>query len=161
MNTAKIAIILIAFIGLVMALFANLGWFVDSEKEAFVKIISQKGECSPDLPGARKFLKDYFYPLIMDKNEENIPIDKIVFVGTFTKSTANGVTIKEPHSGVIKVRNKNGEVTKDLVNYSEIINWPKKNQWIKWTSWTLLAISIFFQALIFLWEFIDNRRHFT
>ena len=155
MNIAKIIIILIAFIGLFMALFENIGWFVDSEKESFVKIISQKGECPPSLPGARKFLKHYFYPLIMDKN-----IDKIIFVGTFTKSTTNGVTIKEPHSGVIKVRNKNGEVTKNLVNYSEIINWPKKNQWVKWISWILLAISIFFQTLIFLWEFIKNKGPF-
>ena len=150
-NAIKAVIHLATIIGLFMSLFYNLGYSVDKDKEKFLKIINEKLECSPHLSGAKKFLSDFYYPLFVDEKGKNIPIDKIIFVGTFAKGESlNGDIIRTIHSGVLKVKNKNGDVTKGLANYSELMNWTKENKSFKWTSWSVLAISIFFQVLIFL-----------
>lgn len=163
-NAIKAFIHLVTLVGLFMVLFDNLGYFVDKDKEEFLKIINEKGGCSLHSSGAQKFLGDFFYPLFIGEKGENIPIDKIIFVGTFTKGELlNGHIIREIHSGVLKVKNKNGDVTKGLANYSELLNWTKENRFFKWASWSILAISIFFQVLIFLvWELkedsIENKQ---
>lgn len=163
-NAIKAFIHLVTIISLFMVLFYNLGYFVDKDKEKFLKIISENLQCSPHLSGAQKFLGDFYYPLFVDEKGKNIPIDKIIFVGTFTKGESlNGNIIREVHSGVLKVKNRNGDVTKGLANYSELISWAKVNKFFKWASWSALAISIFFQVLIFLvWELkedsIENKK---
>lgn len=63
----------------------------------------------------------------MSKEEKDKPIDKIVFVGTFTKGRSpNGNIRKDIVSGTIKVRNKEGLLTPGLCDYSELKIWAQE-----------------------------------
>ncbi len=105
----KSTILFCAVLGLIILLGQNLEWFVNKDRVEFLDIISREHKCSPDHPGAKIFLKSYFYPLRVSKEERDKPIDKIFYVGTFTKGHyPDGSTINNNISGVIKVRNKDG-----------------------------------------------------
>lgn len=144
----KFIIRIAALSGLILVLGDNLGWFVDEDKIEFLEIISEKLESIPEHEGARKFLKSYLYPLPATREEKNKPIDKIIFVGTFQKRG----DYKEIVSGVIKVRNTQGETTKALCTYSELRSWSKESFFWKWAAWLILAISIFAETIIFIFE---------
>ena len=136
----------------------NLEWFVNRDRVEFLDTISKKLECTPDHPGAQTFLKSYFYPLQMSKEEKDKLIDKIIFVGTFTKGhSADGNIRKDIISGTIKARNKNGQVTSGLCGYSELKSWAKETYIWKWVAWGLLAISIISQLILFFYEISKQK----
>lgn len=137
-----------AILGLILTLGNILGWFVDKDRVEFLKIINEKHKCSPDHPGARKFLKSFFYPLPATKEEKSKPIGEIAFTGLFRK----GGSINEILSGSIIVRNKDGEKTRGLCTYSELQSWSKEAPFWKWTGWSILAISIILGIAIFILE---------
>jgi hypothetical protein len=149
----KLTILITAVLGLIFLLGQNLEWFVNKDRVEFLDTISEKLKCSPEHPGAQIFLKSYFYPLQMTREEKDRPIDKIVFVGTFTKGHfPDGNIRKDIVSGTIKVRNEDGHVTPGLCEYSELKNWAKETYIWKWVAWGLLAISVFAQIILFFYE---------
>ena len=158
MITFKTIILLTAVFGLFILLGQNLECFVNKDRVEFLDIISKKRECSPEHPGAQIFLKSYFYPLQMTKEEKDRPIDKIIFVGTFTKGhSPDGNTRKDIISGTIKVRNMDGQVTPGLCEYSELKSWAKETYIWKWVAWGLLAISVISQVILFIYEIYKQK----
>ena len=154
----KSTILITAVLGLIILLGHNLEWFVNKDRVKFLDIISEKLECSPEHPGAQIFLKSYFYPLQMTKEEKDRPIDKIVFVCTFTKGYfPDGNIRKDIVSGTIKVRNKDGQVTPGLCEYSELKSWAKETYIWKWIAWGLLAISVISQLILFYYEICKQK----
>ena len=149
----KSTILICAVLGLTILLGQNLGLFVNKDRAEFLNIISREHKCSPDHPGAKMFLKSYFYSLRISKEERDKPIDKIVYVGTFAKSNfPDGSTINDNISGVIKVRNKDGLASLGLCDYTELKSWAKETPIWKWVAWGLLAISIISQVILFFYE---------
>ena len=147
MLIVKSIIHIAAIVGLILALGDILGWYKDKDRVAFLKVISKERKCSPDHRGAQKFLKSFFYPLA-NKEELSKPIDKIQFVGLFTK----GGSVDTAVSGTIIVKNIYGEKTRELCSYSELLSWSKEAPFWKWIGWCILAASVISGMLIFIFE---------
>jgi len=127
----------LAVIGLIIMFGSNMRWFTERDKVDFLKNIS-KG-IDPEHPAAQKFLKEFFYSLQISEEEKNIAIEKIIFVGTFTK---HGADHKDLMSGTIKVRNHKGETSSGLCSLAELEAWTKTTPFWDWFAWGILAFSV-------------------
>lgn len=148
----QIITLLLAVIGLILAFGSNIGWFTDEDKINFLKNIARN--IDPKHPAAKKFLKKYFYSLPMSEEEKNIPIDKIIFVGTFTK---HGAGHKDLMSGIIKVRNHKGETSQGLCSLAELENWTKTTPSWDWLAWSMITISTVVEIILFIFITISEN----
>ncbi len=143
----KSIILLLGVVGLLLAFSANVRWFSDKDKKEFVQLI--ENGVDPNHPGTKKFLNEYFYSLPMTEEEKSIPIDKVVLAGIFIK---HGENHKDFTSGVIKVRNIHGETSQGLCSLSELESWTETTPFWDWLAWSLLALSMIIQIIIFIFE---------
>jgi len=114
--TLKIIAKLLAFIGILIVLFDLLGCLKDEERINFYTTLLSTSKCSPDHPGAVKFLNDYFYNKAPSTAESRKPIKEIGLSGFFTKSGEQKSFI----SGYTVVRNELGEHTGKIASIEEI-----------------------------------------
>ena len=147
MVIVKATIHFFAIIGLFLSLGDILGWFKDKDRMAFCRIIKQERKCSPEHPGAQKFLQTFFYPLA-NEEEKNKPIERIQYVGLFQR----GGTINSATSGNIIIVNQMGEKTPDLCSLFELYSWSNEAPFWTWTGWCILASSVVFGIIIFIIE---------
>ncbi len=147
----KAIIHILAITGLILALGDILSWYKDKDRVAFYEIIKRERSCSPQEPGAQKFLSTFFYPHA-HQDEKSKPIERIQYVGLFQK----GGTIDSATSGNIIVVNKMGEKTRELCSLSELYIWSNEASLWKWIGWCLLTLSVVSEIIIFIVETIQK-----
>ena len=145
----KIIIHILVVIGLILLFCIQIGCLSNKNKAEFFKEIQINLEANPDTKGATLFLNKYFFVLPMTEKEKEMPIDKIVYVGTFVK---HGESRKEIVSGVIKVRNIQGDTSPALCSMNELENWTKTTPFWDWFALSLVTVTVLIEIGITLFS---------
>lgn len=157
----KIALSLLAILGLFISLGEMLGRFRDKDRVNFVKIMEKELECPKDYPGAVKFINDFVYSnpdyKTMDVDGE---VDKIVFVGLFlgNSSDKTGRHVDSVTSGTLKLKGYNGQVSKALCSFEDLKNWSREAPFWKWLGWGIVAGSVFLGIVLVVIEEMVKRK---
>lgn len=144
MDVIKIIIHFLAVIGLIITLGDYLNWYKDSDRISFLQIINTEHKCTPNHPGAQKFLKSFLYKKPMADEERNKTIGSIIFTGIFEKGRGQQTIL----TGLIKVKTLDGYVSRELCSFDELHAWAKESPFWKWTGWWILAISVVLKIII-------------
>jgi len=143
--TLKIIAKILAFIGILIVLFDLLGYLNDEERIDFYTTLLNTSRCSPDHPGAVKFLADFFYNNAPSAAEARKPIKEIGLSGFFSKSGE----LKSYISGYAVVRNELGEHTGKIASIEEIRSWAYASSRAQWIGWIIILIGFILEVAIF------------
>lgn len=144
----KFLVHLIAILGLILSLGYLLNWYEDHDRTDFYQTIDKHHNCPVDHPGAKKFLKEYFYNQNPTKEEQNKEFKEIRLTGIFS----NG-NLFQTYSVIVKARDG---FAKRLSSLEELKNWssspPKFWQWI---GWIVVSIGVLAEITI---SILDKKR---
>ncbi len=149
----KVSLHILAVIGVFLLLGENLEFFKDKDKEDLFNIIKAKSEISIRHPGAQKFWEAFILKNPKYKNTPFDGVDKIIVKGMqLINPHSKDLSEEKVVSGLIKLRNTDGKVSPVICSYDDLRKWSRHNSFWSWVSWSLIAISVLFQIVLFIIE---------